>query len=283
MLVASKGLQFAINAVANIALGRIKTEDEYKKAQEDAPNEIKPAEELIDIETALSLVKQGKYGELEVEAYEPFDLSKTPLRFKDPDKDKAFKEAFLEERPRQEAKINDAIVSSKLKAENGRVRIVDWEQYPDRLDNLITNALNWGYSLAAKGGKDDPLLELKDGEIGVRNRFKKAVKFLECLQVVQVKEYNLGKPDVIAIKDSIGRHIKETATELYRTACYSSTLLKIAERINQEMGFNTFEWTHKEITLESIKEVVRGSIEEHNSIIRENRQGRPSRAVCEGV
>lgn len=103
-------------------------------------------------------------SELRVDAYEKFDLDKSPLRYDDPEKDTEFRRMFIEERGKQEAKMKEAIASGRLNSSGKVVRVTDWEKYPDRLDSILTSILD-GYYLVTKSEDDDPITKAWQGSI----------------------------------------------------------------------------------------------------------------------
>ena len=155
--------------------------------------------------------------------------------------------------------ISNAVISS--------IRTED--EYKKMQEENKDDDLDWTCYLIAKGGKEDELTQVRDGEMDLKRSLKRIVKFLETSQVVQIKERSLGKPDKVAFKEDVGNFIKATSRELHNEACRMFTLMAIMQKINQELGFNVFSWLDTPISARNVLDVVNYSIKKYNDAIYE--------------
>ncbi len=246
------------------AVVRLVTEEEHQKLIQDSREQTMPIDELIDIETGLTLAKDGKVSELRVDAYEKFNLNKSPLRYDDPEKDAEFKRMFIEERAKQEAKMKEVIASGRLPSDGKVARIADWEKYPDRLDTILTTTL-YDYYLVIRGEDPDPITQA--WQKNVKKSLEVAVRLFDAISPI---DYNGVEPFMahkIAFKGNL--ELKATVSVLHKLASDLLTMIHIAYRIKEELGFDPFQIRDDNITTQDRMDAITASIKEHNKIVLE--------------
>lgn len=263
-LLISKGLHDVNTVITNSIMKRILTKDEYRKMEEDALNKTVSVKELVDIETALALIQQGRTRRLEIDPYEAFDLDKVPFRCNDPERDAVLKEMFVAERAIQESKINEAIASGNLKAEGDRIRIDDWQKYSDKLDTALTTRLYDAW-LVLEGSSDDDLAKMEQGEVGLKRLLKGVVNVLDEIQPIGIESEGLLTPEKVIIKNMDAT--REIISELHLYACEIFTLTNVATKIAERLGFDPLAIAERGITHQTIMDNIMDCISKHNNTV----------------
>lgn len=105
-----------------------------------------------------------------------------------------------------------------------------------------------------QGGSEDAELRI---------RLPMAIKFLEAIQPIEIKEL----PDKLVIKGELASFLKDTILQIYGEACNAFALIGVAQKINEEVGFDAFECFGQEATPQLMRMCMLSLIEEHNTTI----------------
>jgi hypothetical protein len=126
------------------------------------------------------------------------------------------------------------------------------------------------FKIAASRGLRDIADFLKESlaqrgneSVELKIRLPMAIKFLEAIQPIEVKE----QPDKLIVKDESANFLKDTVSQIYEEACNAFALIEVVKKINEEIGFDAFEWLGQETSPQLIRIGILSLIEEHNTII----------------